>query len=165
VVGNYAFHYPVTDFAVSLLVVAAFVDMLGRALERPHWRVAVDWLLFTGFAGALAALGTGLWLDKDHGHSNADTLSLHRWFAFSTIGATTIAVSARILERRMPKLGAVRTTALAVAAGLVCCTGYVGGRMTHSGRNSHVHTHDADPGESEGAEPPTPLPAEEAPEH
>lgn len=141
-VGGYVLHYPITDFAVSLLVVAAFVDLLGRALERPQWRIAVDWLLFTGFAGAVAALGTGLWLVSAHNHQSADTLSLHRWFAFSTVGAAAIAVAARLSDRRLPRLGMLRTAALAIAAGLVCCTGYVGGRMTHLTRTDHAHTHD-----------------------
>lgn len=141
-VGQYALHYPITDFAVSLVVLAAFVDLLGRALERPHWKVAVDWLLFTGFAGALAAMGTGLWLVADHHPSNEDRQSLHQWFAYTTVCATAIAVAARLFERRLPRLGALRTAALAIAAGLVCCIGYVGGRMTHSGAGGHVHTHD-----------------------
>lgn len=140
--GQYVLHYPITDFAVSLVVLAAFVDLLGRALERPHWKVAVDWLLMTGFAGGLAAMGTGLWLAVDHHPANEDTQSLHQWFAYSTVGATAIAVAARLFERRLPSLGALRTAALAIAAGLVCCTGYVGGRMTHSGGGGHVHTHD-----------------------
>jgi uncharacterized membrane protein len=161
VVGHYALHYPITDFAVSLLVVAAFVDLLGRALERPDWRIAVDWLLFTGFAGGVAAMCTGLWLATDHDHSNPDTLSLHRWFAYSTVCTAAIALAARIFERRLPKLSVMKTAALAIAAALVCCTGYVGGRMTHSSRGNHVHTHDhdstADPPVQSGRLQPTEL--------
>lgn len=162
-IGDYVLHYPVTDFAVSLIVVAAFVDLLGRALERPNWKVAVDWLLFTGFAGGLAALGTGLWLVAAQDHANDDTLSLHRWFAYSTLCAAAIAVAARMFERRLPKLNLLRTAALAIAAGLVCCTGYVGGKMTHSARGGHVHTHDEhgvqEPALEESVQPTESVPA------
>jgi uncharacterized membrane protein len=142
VFGQYVLHYPITDFAVSLVVLAAFIDLLGRGLERPQWQIAVDWLLFTGFAAGLAAMGTGLWLVTDHHPANEDTMWLHRSFAYSTVCATGIAVAARSFERRVPRLGALRTLALAIAAGLVCCTGYIGGRMTHAGGGNHVHTHD-----------------------
>ena len=47
-------HYPLTNFAVSLLAIAALIDLAARLLDRPQWNVAVDWLLFAGFAGAVA---------------------------------------------------------------------------------------------------------------
>lgn len=163
-IGHYVLHYPVTDFAVSLIVLAAFVDLLGRLLERPQWKIAVDWLLFTGFAAGVAALGTGLWLVSVHDHANPDTVSLHRWFAYSTVGAAAIAVAARVFQHRVPKLNFLRTAALAIAAGLVCCTGYVGGKMTHSSRSTHVHTHDHGAHEL-APESESPEPTETAPAH
>ncbi len=159
-VGYYVLHYPITDFAVSLIVVAAFIDLLGRLLERPHWRVAVDWLLFSGFASGLAAMGTGLWLASAH---DGDTVSLHRSFAFGTVCVTAVAVAARVFERRLPRLGVVRTAALAIAAGLVCCTGYVGGKMTHSARGNHVHVHDDDGTQQPALELETSQPTESGP--
>jgi uncharacterized membrane protein len=146
VVGNYVFHYPLTDFAISLLALAALVDVTSRLLARPQWQIAVDWLLFAGFVGAMAAVGSGLWLVAVQPHSHGDTLSLHHYFAYGALGAATVAVVARTFQGRIPKLGLLRTTALLIAALLVSCAGYVGGTMAHPPRGSHTHTHDDDMG-------------------
>ena len=149
-IGNYALHYPLTDFAVSLLAVAALVDVLGRILDRPQWRIAVDWLLFTGFAGVLAAVGSGLWLVSAQRHEHGDALSVHHYFAYATLGVTSVAVVARSLQGRLPKLGFVRTIALVLAAFLVSCAGFVGGKMSHSSGRGHLHTHE--PGDRHGGD-------------
>jgi uncharacterized membrane protein len=142
VVGNYVLHYPLTDFAVSLLALAALVDVTCRLFARPQWQIAVDCLLFAGFAGAVAAVGSGLWLVAVQPHSHGNTLSLHHYFAYGTLGAATVAVVARAFQGRIPKLGLLRTAALLIAALLVSCAGYVGGTMAHPPRGSHTHTHD-----------------------
>lgn len=137
--GDYILHFPLTDFAVSLLAVAALVDVATRVFARPHWTAAVDWMLFTGFVGVLAAVGSGLWLVTASAHPHDDTLSLHHWFAYSTLAVATIAVAARVLQQRIPKLAWLRTIALATAALLVSCTGFVGGKMSHGRVSGHSH--------------------------
>ena len=138
-IGDYILHFPLTDFAVSLLALAALVDVGALVLGRPQWAVAVDWLLFAGFAGAVAAVGSGLWLVAAQNHPHDDLLTLHHYFAYGTLGAATVAVAARILQRRVPKLSWLRTSALAIAALLVSCAGFVGGKMSHGQSGGHSH--------------------------
>lgn len=157
--GNYILHFPLTDFAVSLLAVAALVDIAARLLARTQWESAVDWLLFTGFAGTAAAVGSGLWLVSASGHPHDDTLSLHHKFAYGTLATATIAVAARLLQRRITKLAWLRTVALAVSALLVSCAGYVGGKMSHGTSSGHSHEgmgHEPEPMAPTAEPPPTP---------
>lgn len=139
--GNYVLHYPLTDFAVSLLALAALVDLAARVFQRPQWSVAVDWLLYAGFGGAVMAVGSGLWLvsAQDHGHDA--TLSLHHYFAYGTLGVSAVAVAARLFQERVPKLALLRTAALLVSALLVSAAGFVGGKMAHPVAGTHMHTH------------------------
>lgn len=60
--GDYILHYPLTDFAVSLLAIAALIEIGRLVLKRAAWSTAVDLLLVGGFIGALVAVGSGLWL-------------------------------------------------------------------------------------------------------
>lgn len=158
--GNYVLHFPLTDFAVSLLAVAALVDIAARVLARPQWASAIDWLLFSGFAGAASAVGSGWWLVSSYGHPHDDTLSLHHYFAYGALGASTVAVAARLLQARSPKLGWLRTIALALAALLVSGAGFVGGKMSHPPEAPHAHGEDAT-GHAMGSADPTqpPVPA------
>lgn len=139
VLGDYILHFPLTDFAVSLLVVGALVEIGSRFLGRSQWQIAVDWFLFAGFAGAVAAVGSGLWLVAAQAHPHDDALSLHHYFAYSTLGAATVAVASRLLQRRAPRLAVLRTAALVLAALLVSGAGYVGGKMAHPKGTAHSH--------------------------
>lgn len=150
--GDYVLHYPLTDFAVSLLTVAALVDLASRLLARPQWNIAVDWLLLTGFAGALAAVGSGMWLVAVQHHPHDDTLSLHHWFAYGTLATATVAVAARLFQRRVPKLSLLRTAALLISALLVSCAGFVGGKMAHAPAGTHVHTHGGEERATDGSD-------------
>lgn len=132
-IGDYVLHFPLTDFAVSLLVLAAVLDVAQRVLSRPSWRVAVDVLLVTGFIGALVSVGSGLWLLAGSDHPHDATLSLHHWFAYGALAAASAAVTARLLERRSRVFGVVRTSTLVIAAGLVSGAGFYGGKMAHGG--------------------------------
>ncbi len=137
-IGDYVLHFPITDFAVSLLVIAALIDVGRLALRRPQWIPAVDLLAFLGFGGAVAAVATGLWLTSAQDHGDSRILSIHHWLAYGTLGVSAVAVAARLLEARVRKLAAVKTTALLVAAALVSATGFFGGRMAH-GDGEHAH--------------------------
>ena len=116
--GDYVLHYPTTDFAVSLLVVAALLDIGGRVWKRTAWEAAADVLLFLGFAGAIASVGSGLWLVAAGDHGHARELDLHHWFAYAATGVAALAVPLRTLQRRRPHLATVKTVALAVSAAL-----------------------------------------------
>lgn len=138
-IGDYVLHFPLTDFAVSLLALAALIDVASRVLGRPQWQVAVDWLLFAGFGGALAAVGSGLWLVDAAHHPHDDLLTLHHYFAYGTLAAATVAVGARLLQRRTPKLSWLRTIALIASTLLVSSAGFVGGKMAHGKTTGHSH--------------------------
>ena len=177
-IGDYVLHFPITDFAVSLLVIAALIDVGRLALRRPQWTAAVDLLAFLGFGGALAAVrrsprravATGWWLASAQDHGDSRTLSIHHWLAYGTLGVSAVAVAARLFEARVRKLAAVRTTALLVAAGLVSGAGFFGGRMAHGG-DAHAHPTETGATTTDHAktpphdhdEPPTPDP--ERPAH
>ena len=143
--GDYVLHYPITDFAVSLLAVAALIELGRIVLRRPSWAPAVDLLLYLGFGGAIAAVGTGLWLTsvEDHGHSRS--LTIHHYFAYSTLGFATVAVIARALEARKGAFAKLKTGALLVSAALVSGAGFYGGSMAHGAREDGAHAHPDDP--------------------
>ncbi len=156
-IGDYILHFPLTDFAVSLLVIAALIDVGGRLLGRATWTVAVDVLLATGFTGALAAVGSGLWLLAGSDHPHDLTLSRHHWFAYGALAAASAAVVARLLQRRWPSFAAARTAMLVIAAGLVSGAGFYGGKMAHPAAGGD-HGHDADSVDMH-SESPTTMPA------
>ena len=139
--GDYVVHFPVTDFATSLLFVAALVE-IGRILfHRPGWSATVDILLVGGFLGALASVGSGLWLVASSDHAHDNLLSTHHVFAYGALSAATLSVVARLLQRRSSKLAVLKTAALVVAAGLVSVAGYYGGKMSHADKSHERDDH------------------------
>lgn len=136
--GDYILHYPLTDFAVSLLAVAALIEIGRLVLERAAWSTAVDMLMVTGFIGALVAVGSGLWLVSEQAHAHDDLLSVHHWFAYGTLAAASASVLARLLQKRTPAFARVKTVTLVVAAVLVSGAGFYGGKMAHPpGESAH----------------------------
>lgn len=129
--GDYVLHFPLTDFAVSLLAIAALIEVARVVLKRPAWAVAVDVLLVSGFLGALAAVGSGLWLVSTELHVHDDLLSIHHRFAYGTLATASASMIARLLQKRSPVLGAIKTVTLLVSALLVSGAGFYGGKMAH----------------------------------
>lgn len=139
--GDYILHFPLTDFAVSLLAIAALIDMARLVLKRPAWTTTVDLLLVAGFLGALAAVGSGLWLVSSQVHGHDDLLSMHHWFAYGTLAAASASVIARLLQKRSAIFGTIKTVTLALAALLVSGAGFYGGKMAHPGGDAAMtHT-------------------------
>ncbi len=136
--GDYILHYPLTDFAVSLLAIAALIEIGRLVLKRAAWSTAVDLLLVGGFIGALVAVGSGLWLVSEQAHAHDDLLSVHHWFAYSTLAAASASVVARLLQKRSPVFAGVKTVTLVIAAALVSGAGFYGGKMAHpAGEAAH----------------------------
>lgn len=155
--GDYILHFPLTDFAVSLLAIAALIDVARLVLKRAGWITAVDILLVGGFLGALAAVGSGLWLVSSQAHARDELLSMHHWFAYGTLAAASASILCRLLEKRAPVFAVLKTGTLVLAALLVSGAGFYGGKMAHpAGAPSH---HDDVPHEAmtpvqHGAMPP-----------
>lgn len=137
--GDYVLHFPVTDFAVSLLAVAALIELGRIFLRRPQWATAVDILLLLGFGGAMASVLTGLWLTSAGSHPHTRALDIHHWFAYGTLGVSAVAVAARAFEARSGKLATVKTVALVISAALVSGAGFYGGKMAHGDEAGHSH--------------------------
>ncbi len=137
--GDYVLHFPLTDFAVSLLAVAALLDVGRLVLKRATWTTAVDLLLAFGFLGALGAVGSGLWLVSVQGHGHDELLSMHHWFAYGTLAAASASVLSRLLQNRIPAFAYIKTLSLVIAAVLVTGAGFYGGKMAHpvAGAPSH----------------------------
>ncbi|MEJ7598475.1 MAG: hypothetical protein WKG01_11245 [Kofleriaceae bacterium] len=136
--GDYILHFPLTDFAVSLLAIAALVDVARIVLKRAAWSTTVDILLLAGFLGALAAAASGLWLVSSQAHAHDELLSMHHWFAYGTLAAASASVLSRLLEKRSRVFTALKTGTLVAAALLVSGAGFYGGRMAHPpGAPSH----------------------------
>lgn len=129
--GDYILHFPLTDFAVSLLAVAALIEVARLVVKRPAWAATVDVLLVTGFLGALAAVGSGLWLVSTELHVHDDLLSIHHWFAYGTLAAASASMIARLLQKRSPVFGAIKTVTLLLSALLVSGAAFYGGKMAH----------------------------------
>lgn len=135
---DYILHYPLTDFAVSLLAVAALIELGRLAFKRAAWSTAVDLLLVGGFIGALVAVGSGLWLVSEQAHAHDDLLSVHHWFAYGTLAAASTSVVAQLLQKRSPVFAGVKTVTLVIAATLVSAAGFYGGKMAHpAGEAAH----------------------------
>ncbi len=137
--GDYILHFPLTDFAVSLLAIAALIDVGRLVLKRAAWSTAVDILLVAGFLGALAAVGSGLWLVSSQAHAHDELLSMHHWFAYGTLAAASASVLSRLLEKRWAVFGALKTGTLVLAALLVSAAGFYGGKMAHPARAPSHH--------------------------
>lgn len=129
--GDYVVHFPLTDFAVSLLVVAAILEIVRLVLNRGSLSVPVDLLLYLGTLGAVAAVASGWWLvaATDHGHD--ELLSMHHMFAYGTLAAAIVAVVARHLRARSARFASVMTVALVVSALLASGAGFYGGKIAH----------------------------------
>lgn len=114
-------------------------------------------LLVGGFLGALAAIGSGLWLVSSQAHAHDELLSMHHWFAYCTLAAASASVLCRLLEKRAPVFEALKTGTLVLAALLVSGAGFYGGKMAHPpGAPSHHDDvpHEAMTPEQHGAMPP-----------
>ena len=129
--GDYVFHYPLTDFAVGLLAIAALLEGGRIVLKRPQWQTAIDLLLWLGFGGAVASVLSGLWLVSASGHGHTRELTLHHYFAYGTLGVAALGVVAHLGQRKQPRLAGVKTVALFASAALVSAAGYFGGAMAH----------------------------------
>ena len=138
-IGDYILHFPLTDFAVALLVVAAALDIARRALRRPQWSTTVDLLLVLGFLGAVASVASGLWLTSASEHPHDEALERHHLFAYSAAATAFVAVVARAFEPRVPRLAIAKTALLLLSAGLVSGAGFYGGRMAHPADAPHAH--------------------------
>ncbi len=140
--GDYILHYPLTDFAVSLLAVAALIEIGRLVLKRADWSTVVDVLLVGGFIGALVAVGSGLWLVSEQAHAHDDLLSVHHWFAYGTLAAASASVVARLLQKGSPVFAKVKTLTLMIAAALVSGAGLRGqDGALFSGRGSTQRCH------------------------
>lgn len=143
-IGDYVLHFPLTDFAIAPLVLAAFLEVARVVLNRSRWQRAIDILLATGFLGALLAVGSGWWLVVAEHHSHDAMLSMHHRFAYGTLAAAAVSIVARLLEPRSRVASLVRTLTLVLAAMLVSGAGYYGGKMAHgTGADHEDHTHEA----------------------
>ena len=157
-IDDYVLHFPLTDFPVAFLVLAALVECGRLAFRRP-WTLVVDVLLLFGWLGALVAVGSGLWLVAIMQVDHADELAVHHYFAYATLGAATIAGVARLLVTRRPKLAVLKTLGILASALLVSGAGFVGGAMAHSSEHDMPGAPSQASG-SEGAPPATvPQPA------
>lgn len=155
-IGDYVLHFPLTDFAVSLLALAALIDVARLVLRRASWATTVDVLLVTGFLGALAAVGSGLWLVAAHAHVHDDLLSIHHWFAYGTLATASVSVIARLLQKRSAVFGPIKTATLVLSALLVSGAGFYGGKMAHPADDigGHEAPHDETMPAEHGAMPP-----------
>lgn len=127
-----AVHFPIALLSVGLL--AAVVSALHG---KPAWLAeAVSWLLWLGTLSALAAVGLGHLAEKTAPHvpSAWETLADHENLAHWTTGLFAALSLGRLwLRRRARKVprwaGGALMLVWMVAAGLLACTGYLGGKL------------------------------------
>lgn len=136
-IGDYVLHHPLTDFAIALLVVAAMIELGRIGLHRPQWAIAVDLALLVGWAGAVVAVGSGLWLVAARGEEHAGVLAIHHWFAYVTLAVASLTGIARFLVSRGHGFAKLKTVGLFMSAVLVAVAGFFGGKMAHQAHTAH----------------------------
>ncbi len=129
--GN--FHPIVIHFPVALLIVALFVEILGRTPLAKGWRNQGGLLLWIGTIGAVVAVLFGYTLGiVDEWRSS--TFDTHQWTGIGVAATALLATLFRSVDRQGLSL-----LALAVSVGFVSVAGYMGGELTH-GRD-HLTKH------------------------
>src|SRR5690606_5403328 len=125
-------HPMLVHFPVSLLLIAAIMEVLTFRRFQSQLRAGINWLVFIGSSSAVVAAICG-WLLAWTGEYGGDTFYAHQWAGTATAVLGAIAgflLLAGQRTERMVLLKAYRVTLLLSSVG-VFLAGHYGGSITH----------------------------------
>lgn len=120
-------HPLAVHFPVSLLLLAAILELFTLKNAQSKLRTSISILIFTGSASAVIAALLG-WLLYRHGQYSGNVLAFHQWFGFITAGLAVL-LSA-VVWYRPGKMLAYRTILFTTAIA-VSVAGHFGASLTH----------------------------------
>ena len=125
-------HPIAVHFPVSLLLIAAVMEVFTLRRFQSQLRVGINWLVVIGGAGALLSAACG-WLLAWSGTYGGDTFETHQWVGTATavFGSLAALLLAAALRTKRPYLVKAYQTALLLASVGVSIAGHYGGSLTH----------------------------------
>lgn len=128
-------HPMVVHFAIALLIVAVFLDLLGKVANQPSLHSAAFVNLALGGVFAIAAVAAGMLAEVRLLITPAvhQVLDTHKLLGFSACGGIVLLLAWRLFERgRFPRRGGLAYLAAGLAvAGLVGGAGYFGSKLVY----------------------------------
>jgi uncharacterized membrane protein len=128
-------HPIVVHFPIALIFAVIVVDLVGRITKNDSYLRVGTILTIFALAGALAAVGTGLFAEESVWHSEAaeELIETHELLGFVYLGILTLLTIVRLAAIR--KLGGstgwVAITIAVLAAGVVTFGAYFGGELVY----------------------------------
>lgn len=125
-------HPLIVHFPVSLIVIAAFMEMLSLKNYNSNLRAGIQLLLIIGAVSAVLSVIFGLLIANLENYSG-DTLALHQWIGIGTALLSCISllfVRAIKKEQKRSLIIAYRTILIVTVFG-IAITGHLGASITH----------------------------------
>ncbi|MFB2120093.1 DUF1549 domain-containing protein [Parapedobacter sp. 2B3] len=125
-------HPMLVHFPVSLLLIAAVMELLTFRRFQSQLRAGINWLVFIGSLSAVIAASCG-WLLAWTGEYGGDTFYAHQWSGTATavLGALAgLLLWAVVRKKRLAFIKAYQVTLLLSSVG-VFLAGHYGGSLTH----------------------------------
>jgi len=125
-------HPIIVHFPVSLLLIAAVMEMLTFRKFQSSLRTGINWLVFIGAGGAVIAAVFG-WLLASSGSYGGDTFASHQWVGITTAVLGVLVAISLWMAIRTNRYGFVKIyqVLLLLATVGVSVAGHYGGSLTH----------------------------------
>lgn len=129
--GN--FHPPMVNFPIGLLTAAAVAELLLALTKRPTFAAAVNFCVWFGGIGAIAAAVLGWFFGGFHLVDDDWILTTHRWVGTSTALWALLLLWLNLRSQTSGREGGRQTfrAALFAGAGLASAAGFLGGAMVY----------------------------------
>ena len=126
------FHPIIVHFPVSLLLIAAIMEVLTFRKFQSSLRTGINWLVFIGAGGAIVSAFLG-WLLASSGSYGGDTFAVHQWIGIATAALgvlVAVFLWMAIRQKRTSFVKAYQALLLLATVG-VSVAGHYGGALTH----------------------------------
>lgn len=125
-------HPLVVHFPVTLLLVAALLELFTIKNFQSKLRPAINLLLMAGVGTAIVSVAFGLLLARG-GDYGKETLNLHQWtgIAAAGLGACSLILLYNVLKKNKQRLITPYRTVILLAGFGVCIAGHFGAALTH----------------------------------
>ena len=125
-------HPMVVHFPLSLLLLAAVLELISIRRFQSRWRPAIEIMLWVGALSAVASAGLGYML-MIHDEYNGEGVDLHQKLGIATAALSMTSLGIYVLSRRNPARNRVMAyrAALFLSAITLVATGHYGAMLTH----------------------------------
>src|SRR5690606_2588138 len=125
-------HPMLVHFPVSLLLIAALMELLTFRRFQSQLRTGINWLVFIGNSSAVIAALCG-WLLAWSGEYGGDTFNAHQWAGTATavLGALAGLLLWAVVRKKRPAFLKAYQVALFLSSVGVFLAGHYGGSLTH----------------------------------